>query len=227
MLFLVMLVPLLLDSFGVDIYEGAGPTSGGGGGVTAQGKGGVLVQGSIGTGVTTTTTAATTSANTDIQSMNDSRAMLNMEQQVITLYKGQASNIAILTKYNLLGDFNTICGSLANAITASVDASKPIVTSEVATNPTNVTIKQKAQSAFDAVSKENSPITMSIKSITDKYNALIPPPGVLERAEIIGILGNLTSSNTTLINNTKIINNSIINLCANDTGLKLLKSSKW
>jgi hypothetical protein len=227
MLFLVMLVPLLLDSFGGDLYEGAGPKSGGGGGATAQDKGNESGKAFIGAGVVTATTAATTSTNTDIQSMNDARATLNMEQQVITLYKGQASNIAILTKYKLLGDFNTICGSLANAITASVDASKPIVTSEVTTNPTNVIIKQKAQSAFDAVSKDNSPIATSIKSITDKYNALIPPPGVLERAEIIEILGNLTSSNTTLINNTKIINNSIINLFANATGLKLVKSSKW
>ena len=217
LLFLVMLVPLLLDSFGGDLYEGAGKT------VSKS----VGDKQSIAVAAIVATTAATTSTNTDIQSMIDARATLTMEQQVVTLYKGQASNIAILTKYNLLGDFNSICVSLANAITASVDASKPIVTSEVTTNPTNVTIKQKAQSAFDAVGKEPSPITTSIKSITDKYNALNPQPGVLERAEITEILGNLNSSNTTLINNTKIINNSIINLCSNATGLKLLKSSKW
>jgi len=41
LLFLVMLVPLLLDSFGIDIIEGAGPTSGGGGRKTAVGKGAV------------------------------------------------------------------------------------------------------------------------------------------------------------------------------------------
>jgi len=41
LLFLVMLVPLLLDSFGIDIIEGAGPTSGGGGQKTAVGKGAV------------------------------------------------------------------------------------------------------------------------------------------------------------------------------------------
>ena len=217
LLFLVMLVPLLLDSFGGDLYEGAGKT------VSKS----VGDKKSIAVAATGATTAATTSTNTDIQSMIDARATLNMEQSVVSLYKGQASNIAILTKHNLLGDFNAICVSLANAITASVDASKPIVTSDVTTNPTNVTIKQKAQSAFDTVGKESSPITVSIKSITDKYNAIAPQPGIIERTEITEILGNLNSSNTTLINNTKIINNSIINLCANATGLNLLKSSKW
>lgn len=43
-----MLVPLLLDSFGGDIYEGAGPTSGGGGGATAKGAGGVGMKAAVG-----------------------------------------------------------------------------------------------------------------------------------------------------------------------------------
>ena len=47
LLFLVMLVPLLLDSFGIDIIEGAGPTSGGGGGVTARGAGGVGMKAAV------------------------------------------------------------------------------------------------------------------------------------------------------------------------------------
>ena len=43
-----MLVPLLLDSFGGDIYEGAGPKSGGGGGATAKGAGGVGMKAAVG-----------------------------------------------------------------------------------------------------------------------------------------------------------------------------------
>ena len=47
LLFLVMLVPLIFDSFGNDIYEGAGPTSGGGGGATAKGAGGVGMKAAV------------------------------------------------------------------------------------------------------------------------------------------------------------------------------------
>ena len=47
LLFLVMLLPLIFDSFGNDIYEGAGPKSGGGGGATAKGAGGVGMKAAV------------------------------------------------------------------------------------------------------------------------------------------------------------------------------------
>ena len=219
LLFLVMLVPLLLDSFGIDIIEGAGPTSGGGGKKTAVGKGAAGAAAAAATAAASCVggqCAADTQANTNKSKIVTSRAeiaalIINMDALKTELTNKNGDKYKKLN--GLLGSQPTIIPNAIDALTKEISAANLVKSALTGTAST------KANDASIATTKLVTDVNQSITTISDKKTGE-------EKTVLEQLMTQMTSFNTTLTSNAKIIKDAITILSSNATGKAALATIK-
>lgn len=219
-----MLVPLILDSFGGDIYEGAGPKSGGGGGKTAIGN-----KGAVGKGDAEAKSAAGYDskgkcvagqckadelANTYKSKIITARS--EMEKLIINMntLKTELTN----TKGDKYKKLNGILGS--PIITKVNDAlTKEITAAGLVKSALDAKTAGKANTDSIATTKLVTDVNKSIKTISDKKTGT-------DKTELTQLTEQMKSFNDKLIPNAKSVKDAITVLLSSPTGKTALAAIK-
>jgi len=218
-----MLVPLILDSFGGDIYEGAGPTSGGGGGKTAIGKG------AVGKGAAEAKSAAGYDSKgkcvagqckadelANTYKSNIITARSEMEKLIINMntLKTELTN----TKGDKYKKLNGILGS--PIITKVNDAlTKEITAAGLVKSALDAKTAGKANTDSIATTKLVTDVNKSIKTISDKKTGT-------DKTELTQLTEQMKSFNDKLIPNAKSVKDAITVLLSSPTGKTALAAIK-
>ena len=206
-LFLAMLVPLLLDSFGGDLYEGAGRTAQGKG---AAGKG--AAEDNAAASCVVGQCAADNLAKTNKDKITTARSNMTT---LITNMNTLKTELTTGNKFNKLNSLlgSTIITNAMNALTQEITAANLI---KGALN--NATAKT-ANDASIATAKLVTDLNTSIKTISDKKTGA-------DKTTLTQLMDQMTSFNTKLKDNAKSVKDSITILLSNPTGRAALATIK-
>lgn len=214
LLFLAMLVPLLLDSFGIDIIEGAGPKNNSTR-ATAQGKGGEgekAARAAAAASCVGGQCAADILANTNKSKILTSRAEIATLITDMNTLKTELTTGAKYTKLNgLLG--STIITNAKDSLTKEIAAAglvKGALTSATA---------KTANDASIATTKLVTDVNTSIKTISDKKTGA-------DKTTLTLLMEQMTLFNTKLTYNSKSVKDAITVLLSNPTGQAALATIK-